>query len=145
MEQPAATFYAACGTNNLLSRVYDSVLDHNFLGEEYVDGYLTFAGTNTIISPDEGDPYPVTQTTLVADNAYDCCVQCITNVNCGGGFFLEDGSNQCTFSSPVHECDPNAYGGVVTAVDAENPNHGTLQVTVFDGNCGQVLQLYPGG
>lgn len=140
MEQPAATFYAACGTSNLLSRVYDSVLDPGGFGEESVDGYLSVAFVTIL---DESNP--AIQTTLVADNAYDCCVQCITNDNCGGGFFMEDGSNQCTFSSPVRECDPTAYGGVTSQIYTDDPNYGTLQLTVFDGNCGQVQESYPTG
>ena len=142
VEQPAATFYAACGPSNLLSRVYDSVLEPTF-GDP--NGYLSSASVNPSYYDDEGELVTIIQTTLVADNAYDCCVQCITNPNCGGGFFQEDDWNQCTLSTPVRECDPTALGGVTAVVDREDSTFGTLQVTVFDGNCGLAYQGYPAG
>lgn len=104
---PSATFYAACADNNLLSN------------DPYDFGNLCTA-------------YTLDNTILVnTDSAYDCCVACQQNSNCGGSFFtVADGT--CTLDQPS-ACDPTAYG-IFIAGCGDDP----VQYIVSDGNCGEV-------
>lgn len=128
MQQPTATFYAACAADNLVSELYNSPIGEN--------GNLTLANT-AITEPD--NPRVYAQTVSTAASAYDCCVQCITSDDCGGGYFVNDGTGTCVVANPQpEECDP-------TAQDVGTDTLGDLQtspaVTVFDGDCGQVMQF----
>ena len=128
MQQPAATFYAACAADNLVSEIYNSAIGEN--------GNLSLASVS-ITRPD--NPRIFAQTVSTAANAYDCCVQCITSDDCGGGYFLTDGTGTCVVANPeLDECDP-------TVPDVNTLTTGDLQtfpaVTVFDGDCGQVVQV----
>ena len=96
------------------------------------------------------------QTVLVIANAYDCCVACITNDNCGGGFFGTDPNtgapNQRVFANPGYNpkanvpdgmpyfCDPTNHGGFAY-VDVDDNLTVLLQQTVFDGYCGLVEHI----
>lgn len=111
VQGPAATFYAACDTNNLLaSTSYGNIT--NAYTDLNSNGYQS-------------------QTVLITDNAYDCCVQCIINDDCGGGYFRTDGSNQCVFANP-DTCDPNSINVELNTYDAPSV------ATAFDGYCGVV-------
>ena len=129
VQQPAATFYAACAADNLVSEIYDSAIGEN--------GNLTLASV-TIVNGN----HVYAQTVLTANNAYDCCVQCITNDDCGGGYFQTDGSNTCVFANPVIDdadaCDPTSMN-VAASTNGMDLETDSL-FTVFDGYCGQVYQ-----
>ena len=126
VQQPAATFYAACATDNLVSEITDSAIGEN--------GNLTLANV-AIVNSD----HVLAQTVLTANSAYDCCVQCITNDDCGAGYFRTDGSNTCVFANPQPgDCDPTSMNvNTLTFMDQQPVS----VVTVFDGNCGQVRQI----
>ena len=111
VQGPVSTFYAACGSDNLLTN------------DPYDGGNLEFAEINYYVETD-----------TLAASAYDCCVQCFQmDGNCGGGFYRTDGSQSCILASPLATCDPNSY-----QVEIAGHNGPISTVTVFDGNCGQV-------
>ncbi|KAL8791680.1 MAG: hypothetical protein Q9195_005763 [Heterodermia aff. obscurata] len=128
-QQPDATFYAACAADNLVSEIYDSAIDSG------QNGNITLAMVDYYSKV--GNSYLPDQTISIANNAYDCCVQCITDDNCGGGYFATDGTNQCVISHPTDDCDPSNIGVNVFTGEGGDPN---TPLTAFDGNCGHVLQ-----
>ncbi|KAL8796474.1 MAG: hypothetical protein Q9195_001148 [Heterodermia aff. obscurata] len=111
VQGPVATFYAACDSNNLLTN------------DPYDGGNLDFAIIDGSVETD-----------TLAASAYDCCVQCFQmDGNCGGGFYMTDGSQRCVLASPLNTCDPNS-----PRVDIAGSNGPVSTITAFDGNCGQV-------
>ena len=134
VQQPSATFYAACAADNLVGEIYDSAIGEN--------GNVTLASV-TVVTLD--NPRVYAQTVSTADNAYDCCVQCITNDNCGGGYFATDGTNRCVFANPPPDPDDPTDVCDPTEMDVDIFTTGDSQTfcaaTVFDGNCGQVYQI----
>ncbi|CAD6575139.1 MAG: hypothetical protein ASARMPRED_007105 [Alectoria sarmentosa] len=106
---PSATFYAACASNNLLSN------------DPYDGGNLcsAYAVDNTV--------------QLNTDSAYDCCVACQQNSNCGGAFFDIAGGT-CVIDQPSQACDPNYVG----SIEISGCNDVPATFIGIDGNCGQV-------
>ena len=104
---PSATFYAACASNNLLS---NDPLDGGNLCSAYTQD-------NNV--------------QLNTASAYDCCVACQQNSNCGGAYFtIADGT--CTIDQPS-TCDPNA-----PFVEIAGCGTSPALYIGIDGNCGQV-------
>ncbi len=75
---------------------------------------------------------------LVTDTAYDCCVACQQNPDCGGAYYTLDtvdfaagGPGTCTIDEPSGSCNPQ-YVGVQYA--AYEPTY--MGATLIDGNCG---------
>ena len=138
VDQPAATFYAACASDNLVTNVTNSVIDQN--------GNL-LGGTVPYISDEDDNLSPGASTQLITDNAYDCCVACITNADCGGGFYMTDGSGQCLFANPTAnpggECNPSTFGGVDVFTGGNTGFSEPSLVTAFNGYCGEVVQTGP--
>lgn len=129
LQQPEATFYAACAADNLVGEIYDSAIGQN--------GNLTQAYVQ--LGSNVGNQRA--QKVLTTDNSYDCCVQCLTDDNCGGGYFQTDGTNVCVLADTQYQddCDPNLQAlSTYTSGDMQPFS----AVTVFDGNCGQVSQMY---
>ena len=107
---PQATYYAACASNNMITRV-----------DGYLIGFVYFAPGATVATG-TGD-----------GSSYDCCVACITNPLCGAYY---GDSDVCNFVYPnSNACDgpdtPALYyeGGTSSGL--------TEGFTVGDGNCGE--------
>ena len=88
------------------------------MDNEYPGGYVDYAG------PSYPDPY----ITLNSDSAYDCCVACQQNSDCGGATYT---GTTCYLDQPGGSCDPQ-YGGITyTAFGSSFEGY-----TLIDGNCG---------
>lgn len=105
---PSATFYAACADDNLLSNDPDD-------GGNLCDAY---ASDSTVV--------------VNTDSAYDCCVACQQNSNCGGALFTVADST-CLIDQPSGTCDPTS-GGINIYGCGDNP----VRYIAIDGNCGAV-------
>ena len=110
-EQPQATFYAACGNDNLVSSV---------------DGF----GIDTISDFSNGLSF------VAANSAYDCCVACVLNSNCAGTIFDTRGLGCIVANGPGTCSASNMPGSIATSGDqpptifiASNSNCGSLQYT----------------
>ncbi|KAL8965084.1 MAG: hypothetical protein Q9183_004039 [Haloplaca sp. 2 TL-2023] len=138
VQQPEATFYAACAPDNLLTNNPNEGGNITRVNAE-VSGELT--------------------NSLMADSAYDCCVRCLSYADvltaagppewdpspfkCSGGIFLDPsvvgsgGQSNCFLSNPLQfgTCDPTApMVSVKGDPAAEKP-----LFTAFSGPCGQVI------
>ncbi|KAG7007523.1 hypothetical protein G7Y79_00009g026320 [Physcia stellaris] len=115
---PQATYYEACGPRNMVNNIPAAGGAINgFTYPEAVDGDWS-------------------ATTFPSNSAYDCCVACITDANCGGGAFYE-ASGVCMNSHPLQECSPT-YGSVLVYY-VSGPQGEAGNVNIFDGNCGLVV------
>ncbi|KAL8820349.1 MAG: hypothetical protein Q9191_007535 [Dirinaria sp. TL-2023a] len=112
------TFYAACNSQNLVNNIPNAggAINDNGLAVDDINWDGVY-GT--------------------ADSAYDCCVQCITSDNCGGGFFYSN-TGVCVNTQPFSTCDPTQREVQLNYVSGPQDEAG--DITIFDGNCGLVYE-----
>ncbi|CAK4033504.1 Hypothetical predicted protein [Lecanosticta acicola] len=109
---PQPTYYAACASNNVASFVDSNRI--NTIATEDPDNGFSFGNSTT--------------------TAYDCCVQCVVNGNCGGSTF-HPASGTCYFFPLV-----GATCSGSTDVGSFTTQTGTkVGFQVSDGNCGAVV------
>ena len=90
------------------------------MDNEYSGGYVS----------DAYPSYPDSYITLNSDSAYDCCVACQQNSDCGGASYI---GTTCTLDQPGGSCDPQ-YGGIIYVAFASS----SQGYTILDGNCGLI-------
>ena len=109
VEEPESTFYAAC--------VPDNIMYYDQTGPGYILDY----------NIGNGDNYA----NVTTATAYDCCVACQTNGDCGGAIFFSTVA-ECIIDLPNGACDPNyGMGLIFDTVDWET------ETAVIAGPCGQ--------
>ena len=106
----SATFYAACGIDNLVSRLNGRIIDSITYKVEVANSEFKQIGS-----------------------AYDCCVACLTSKTCDFSFSsFENGVPYCTFIDYNVTCTP---GRLLYEVDVIDPTN-LRGFTVSNSNCG---------
>jgi len=115
--QPSSTYYAACGPDNVISKVGGNFID--VIGWNYLEN-----------TPGQGVQERSART------PYECCVSCINTPGCAGSIYV---ASLCySISQTPGICSPDALGGRLFASGGQGQSENFF---VSNGLCGRYYKL----